>query len=170
MRQERKSESNTNLMTQSTYESLLREIEAAQGNVKQSLLDIGEAAGTGSDWHDNAAFDHANIKHDVDSLLLSGLTSRLKDVEIIKPSKKTDQVRLGNEVLVRFEGESENESFTVLGPADSKRRAGWISYDSPLGESLMGKRKGDIVSYVVSDNNRELNLQVRVVEILPGNF
>ena len=163
---ERRNNTKTNLMTQSTYESLLQEVEIARGNAKQSLLDIGEAAGTGSDWHDNAAFDHANIRHDVDSLQLSGIEAKLKDVQIIQPSRKRDQVDVGNSVLVKFQGEDEEEMYTILGPADSGRQPGWISFESPLGSNLMGKKKGETVTFAIERQEQKVD----IVDILPGNF
>lgn len=164
--QERRKNTKTNLMTQSTYNSLLQEVETARQNAKQSLLDIGEAAGTGSDWHDNAAFDHANIRHDVDSLQLGGIESKLKNVQIIEPSRKTDQVYIGNSVLVKFQGEDDEEMYTILGPADSGRQTGWISFESPLGSSLMGKKKGETANFEVERREQK----VKIIDILPGNF
>lgn len=163
---ERRRDVKVNLMTQSTYETLLVEVEMAKGDVSQSLLDIGEAAGTGSDWHDNAAFDQANIKHDVDTLKLSSIETKLKDVEIIEPSQKRDKVGIGNSVLIKFQGEDEEEMFTILGPADSGRREGWISFESPLGSSLIGKKKGDNVSFSIGNQQQS----VKVLDIFPGDF
>jgi len=166
MTQERRKESKVNLMTQSTYESLLQEVEVARGNSKQSLLDIGEAAGTSSDWHDNAAFDHANIKHDVHSLQLGGIEAKLRDVQIIEPSRKTDQVYIGNSVLVKFHGEDDEEMYTILGPADSGRQAGWISFESPLGSNLIGKKKGETVNFEIERREQK----VKIINIFPGSF
>jgi transcription elongation factor GreA len=166
MWKERRKGVTVNLMTQSTYESLLREVEVARGNASQSLLDIGEAAGTGSDWHDNAAFDHANIRHDVDSVRLRDIEAKLRDVEIIKPSKKNDQIGVGNSVIVKFQDQNEEEMFTILGPADTGRQTGWISFESPLGASLMGRQKGETINFAISNQEQK----VRIVDILKGNF
>lgn len=166
MNNERGKVSKVNLMTQSTYENLLREVEVARNNVSQSLLDIGVAAGTGSDWHDNAAFDHANIRHDVDSLQLRDLESKLKDVEIIKPSQERDKVDIGNSVVIKFQNEGDEEVFTVLGPADSGRNEGWISFESPLGSNLIGKMKGETVHFAIGGQEQK----VEIIDILPGSF
>ena len=166
MGNEREKISKINLMTQSTYESLLQEVEVARRNMQQSLLDIGEAAGSASDWHDNAAFDHANIRHDVDSSWLGSIQAKLQDVEIIKPSNNKDKIGIGNSVIVKFQDEDDEEIFTILGPADSGRNEGWISYESPLGSSLMGKRKGETVTFTIHDQDQK----VKIVNILPGNF
>jgi len=153
-------------MTQSTYNSLLQEVEVARGNVTQSLLEIGDAAGTESNWHDNAAFDHANMRHDVDSSHLRTIEAKLRDVEIIKPSRKKDSVSIGNTVVVKFQGEDVEETFTILGPTDSGRNMGWISFESPLGSSLIGKKKGDEYSFSIDRQEHK----VKVIKILPGAF
>ncbi len=158
--------SKVNLMTQYTYQSLLQEVEVAKGNSRQSLLDIGEAAGSESDWHDNAAFDHANIRHDVDSSHLRSIETKLKDIEIIKPSKKKDKVSIGNSVVVKFDGEDNEEMYTILGHADSGRQAGWISFESPLGSNLMSKRKGETINFIVDGREQK----AKIVDILQGNF
>lgn len=155
-----------NLMSQFTYDSLLREAEEIRNNVNRSLLDIGEAAGSGSDWHDNAAFDHANMRHDVESLQLRNIQAKLTDVEIIKPSIKIDQVNIGNSVIVKFHGENENETFTILGPSDARRHEGWISFESALGSNLIGKKKGEIVVFA----SEKQELSITIVDILPGDF
>lgn len=163
---EHRKNTKVSLMTQPTYENLLQEIEAAKKNVRQSLLEIGEAAGLECDWHDNAVFDHANIKHDIDSLQLRGIELKLKDVEIIKPSQKLDKVDIGNSVIVKFQDEDNEEVFTILGPADSGRREGWISFESPLGFNLIGKEKGETFSFAIGGQEQK----VKIVDILPGDF
>jgi transcription elongation factor GreA len=155
-----------NLMTKFTHDSLLIEIQKARKDVSDSLLTIGEAAGSESNWHDNPAFDDANIQHDVKSSKLAGIEARLKDVEIIIPSPKTDTVAIGNLVVVRFQGEAEDETFTILGSADSGRKPGWISFESPLGSNLVGKKEGEEVSFSIHNQEQK----VKILRILPGEF
>ena len=166
MKNERLIKSKVNLMTQFTYEDLLKEVETAKLDLSDSLLSIGEAAGSESDWHDNAAFDLANIQHDLNSSKLGIIESKLKDVEIIKPSSETYRVTIGNSVVVKFQNETGEETFTILGPADSGRNQGWISFESPLGSSLVGKKEGEEVSFSIQDQKQK----VKILKILPGGF
>ncbi len=158
--------SKINLMTQFTYEALLNEVGAARGDVSQSLRNIGEAAGRESDWHDNAALDFANAQHDLHSSMLGNIQAKLKDVVIISPSNKTEEVGIGNSVVVKYSGEDEEETFTILGPADSGRRSGWISFESTLAKNLVGKKAGDEITFD-SGNQKQ---KVKILQILPGNF
>lgn len=153
-------------MTQFTYEALLNEVAAARSDVSESLRSIGEAAGRESDWHDNAALDFANTQHDLHSSMLGNIQSKLKDVQIIPISSEIDKVGIGNSVVVRYGSEENDETFTILGPADSGRKPGWISNESILAINLVGKKAGDEIFFESGGQKQK----VKVVKILPGDF
>jgi transcription elongation factor GreA len=54
-------------------------------------------------------------------------------------------VQLGSHVTVLEEGESENETFMLVGNVEANPREGKISNESPLGSALLGKKVGDKV-------------------------
>jgi transcription elongation factor GreA len=56
------------------------------------------------------------------------------------------EVRVGSKVTVRVEGEDDEETWTIVGSAEAKPREGKISNESPLGASLLGKRKNQKVT------------------------
>lgn len=155
-----------NLMTAFTKAALKVEVINAEQKVKDSKLEIGKAAGSESDWHDNAAFDHANMAHDLNSSRFSSLKQKLLDVEIITPRLSTEDVGLGNDVVIKFAQETESETVTVLGPDDARRKPGWISYESPLGQSIMGKKKGEMAVFKAGSTSQS----VKILDIFPGNF
>lgn len=155
-----------NLMTTETKKRLEKELEKAHNDLKESLLAIGEAAGPESDWHDNAAFDHAQMKYNLDSARANELQNKLQNIEIISPRTMTDIVEIGNTVLVHFEGMKREEKFTILGLDDSATRKGWVSYLAPLGKSLIGRKEGETTSFSVGDRDQK----VEIIEILPGEF
>jgi len=163
---ERKNITKINLMTAHTKSLLGEMLDQTHRELRDAKFAIGQAAGTESDWHDNAAFDYANMKHDLVSANLGNLNNKLRDVEIIAPRQETDEAGIGNSVIVKFEEEKEEEIFTILGPADSGKKPGWISFESPLGSSLVGKKEGEEVSFSIHGQKQN----VKVLKILPGNF
>jgi|GEM_PF-1164167 len=156
-----------NLMTAQTKAELEEALKQAKKDLGEAQLAIGEAAGRESDWHDNAAFDYANMDFDLKLTTVAILAGKLQEVEIITPRNQTEKVDVGNTVVVRFEGEEEDERFTILGADDSGRKPGWLSSNSPLGKSLLGKREWDIAEYALEADKKQ---KVRVVKILPGDF
>lgn len=165
--QERRTTIKVNIMTSYTKEVLEKVQDQTRKELSQAQLAIGEAAGRESDWHDNAAFDYANMQHDLKSAELASLNKKLRNVEIIEPRQQTDKADIGNTVVVKFEDAWEEEMFTILGPDDSGKKLGWLSYLSPLGQNLIGKKEGEVTEYT-SQGERKQKLQL--IKILPGNF
>lgn len=54
-------------------------------------------------------------------------------------------VQVGSEVSILGEGESEVETYRIVGAAEADPRNGKISHESPMGAALIGKRVGDTV-------------------------
>lgn len=138
------------------------ELVLAEKKLAKSLMDISEAAGSASDWHDNAAFDQANIDHDLNSALVRGLREKLKDVVIVEPCLETDTVKIGNTAVIMFESDDRKYKYTVLGEADSGTEKEWISHRSPLGQALLNKKVGDVVEI----NGR----RAKIRQIVSGDF
>jgi transcription elongation factor GreA len=64
--------------------------------------------------------------------------------------REPDIVGLGSEVEVRWEDHS-REIYTIVGPPKAAPRLGRISYASPIGLALMGRRSGENITVVTED-------------------
>jgi transcription elongation GreA/GreB family factor len=164
---ERKNMKLSNFMTAYTKSELEKALKQAKTDLSKAQLAIGEAAGRESDWHDNAAFDFANMNFDLQSAKVANLAGKLRSVEIISPRKQTETIEVGNTVIVKFEGETENEKFTILGADDSGRKPGWLSCYSPLGKNLLGKKEQDLAEYSLEADKKQ---KVKIIKVLPGDF
>lgn len=151
-------------MTKATLERLQEELIKATKEREKWNLAIGEAAGVNSDWHDNAAFDHANEAYRVALAMEESLKNKLADVEIIGPRTRVDKVGIGNTVVVELNGV--RQEFTLLGADDSATKSGWISYKTPVGKAIRGKKVGECVVFEVGDRSME----IKVNEIKIGEF
>ena len=81
------------------------------------------------------------------------LEGRIQQIEvmllrakIITENGPTDEVSLGSQVTVVEKGEDEDEIFQIVGIAEADPANGKISYESPLGQTLLGHRVGDTVT------------------------
>ena|SRR5258708_207675 len=147
-----------NLMTNITYQRLLKELEKAREHASKRNIAIGIASGPESDWHDNAAYDFAHTQYDVAAVQLQTLQDKLHNVKIIEQRKETDKVGIGNIVVLEFIETGRQEKYTILGPDDYNTRKDWISYKSPFGENLLGGKVGEIMG------------KVKIIEILSGEI
>lgn len=74
------------------------------------------------------------------------LEAAVRNAVLIKETTSRDgRVRLGSHVTVKEEGFDDSETYHVVGSAEANPAEGKISYESPLGSALMGKKVGDPV-------------------------
>jgi transcription elongation factor GreA len=74
------------------------------------------------------------------------LTVVLRDVIIIDDNRtNTHLVEIGSTVTIQEEREPE-EIFRLVGPQEADPRNGMISFNSPIGQALLGHGVGDLVT------------------------
>jgi transcription elongation factor GreB len=89
---------------------------------------------------------------------LGFLEKRLDSVEVVDPRKFSgDTVLFGATVEIEDE-EGETQVWTILGEDEVDTEKRRISYVSPLGRALVGKKVGDVVSFDTPRGRREVTL------------
>lgn len=94
-------------------------------------------------------------KHDIET--------KLKYGEVITATSKKDVVEVGTKLRYLDIEENEEYVFTIVGTAEADLTKGKISNESPLGQSLMGKKSGDVC---VVKAPKGLSYEVKILEIL----
>ncbi|MCJ7715174.1 MAG: transcription elongation factor GreA [Anaerolineales bacterium] len=134
------------LLTQEGYDKLKTELEYLQSERRQEVADRlrealdGSPLGVDADVEVEAA---KNAQAFVEGRI-QYLKSILAQAEIVDDLSKTDVVQIGTKVTVET-SDKEKEIYVVVGRAESDPVEGKISYESPLGNALMGHAKGDKV-------------------------
>jgi transcription elongation factor GreA len=104
-----------------------------------------KAAKAEGDVSENAAYEEAKREQAFVEGRVLTLETMLKDVEIIRQEGPSDNVRLGARVTVVEDGGSEQEVYQIVGSVEADVASGYISNESPLGRSLIGRSVGDSV-------------------------
>lgn len=74
----------------------------------------------------------------------------LRNVKVISDDEVgTDIVSVGSTVVVYDLDLDEEVSYTIVGSAESDPLENKISNESPVGEALLGKKRGDVVEVQV---------------------
>jgi transcription elongation factor GreA len=91
------------------------------------------------------------------------LESLLYYAEIVDESEfDIDVVNIGSKVTVQEAGEDE-EVYIIVGAKEANVRERKISYESPMGASLLGKKCGETVDVPLPNGNK-LNLKIIAIE------
>jgi transcription elongation factor GreA len=96
------------------------------------------------DLSENAGYDAAKEEQaHVEGRILT-LENILKNAQVIEKKGRSSTVVVGSQVTVQEEG-YDPETYQIVGSAEVNPMQGRISNKSPLGQALLGKRKGDEV-------------------------
>lgn len=66
----------------------------------------------------------------------------IRSAKIIKKQKQTDKAQVGSTVLL-IDFNNEKQKFKITGPEEADILEGKISFESPLGQAILGKSEGD---------------------------
>lgn len=95
------------------------------------------------DRSENAAYKSArSTLSSIDRRLVS-LVMILRRAKVVEP-KKNGQVEIGSQVTI--DGSSGKQTYTIVGSHESDYGHGNLSFFSPIGKALMGKKVGDVVT------------------------
>ena len=133
-------------LTQEGYDKLKIELEYLQSERRQEVADRLREALDGSPLGVDADVEVEAAKNA--QAFVEGRIQYLKNIlaqaEIVEDLSKTDVIQIGTKVTIETD-EKEKETYIVVGRAESDPVEGKISYESPLGNALMGQAKGDKV-------------------------
>ena len=122
----------------------------------RAIKDVSEAVQKG-DLSENAEYQEARARLSRTEARILRLREKRKRVEVIQKSpKNTNIVAIGSSV--RLDSVRGISVYTVVGSEETDPSRGFISYKSPLGTALVGKRTGDRVSVKTKNNDIEYKI------------
>lgn len=129
-------------LTKEKFEELQNELKELKTNKRKEIAEQLQYARSLGDLSENAEYHEArDTQAKIETRILQ-LEEILKSAEIVS-HKKGSIVEIGSEVVVQKVGDTEKKTFTVVGSEEADMAAGKVSNQSPIGMSLLGKKKGD---------------------------
>jgi transcription elongation factor GreA len=95
------------------------------------------------DLSENAEYQSARAEQERNEARVSEVENILQNAEIIKKPRAGSKVQLGSRVKLKAGGKT--KEFQVVGTVEADPLSGKISDESPIGQALMGKQKGEQV-------------------------
>lgn len=124
---------------------LKEELEYLKGSARHSLsLRLRHAIEQG-DLSENADYTAAKEEQGFLEGRIQELENVLRNVIIIDDTVQTsDSINIGAKITIQ-EGSFEEETYFLVGPKEADPENGRISYESPLGKSLIGHKMNEVV-------------------------
>ena len=130
-------------LTKAGLEKLQAEHKALLSQKRQLTEEVSKAAAMG-DLREKAEYHAARERLQHVSSRLMELDAKLSQVQIIDGlATKDGEARVGTKVTLEDEQAKERFSYVLVGPDEADPQQGKLSIASPLGKSLLGKKKGE---------------------------
>jgi len=124
---------------------------------KEIVKLIAEAAAFG-DLKENSAYHDARDKMSFLRMRIAELEGAINEA-IVKEKDGTNNIQIGSEIVILFGGEKEN--YQIVAPTEADILKNKISYQSPLGQKLLGKKVGQEFDFIGGNKK----VKIKILEI-----
>ncbi len=141
-------------LTPKGKEKVKKDLSELKARIPEIAKRISEAKEKG-DLSENAEYSEAKEEHrrvQEEITRLKNLLNTAKTVE----KKDSDKVCIGSKVTVKKNGDK--KTYTLVGSEESDPSEGKISYESPLGQTLLDKKVGDEARFETPRGESKLSI------------
>ena len=131
-------------MTRVGYEALKKEMEHLKTVVRPMNIQAIEEARSHGDLSENAEYHAAKERQSFIEGRLAELSYKINAAEVIEPgATPADRAVVASTVVLENIETDESVTYQLVGEDESDIEQGRISFSSPLGRAIIGKRPGD---------------------------
>ncbi|HWU04187.1 MAG TPA: transcription elongation factor GreA [Novosphingobium sp.] len=135
------------------YEKLTAELKALREE-RPKIVDAIEEARAHGDLSENAEYHAAKERQGQVEATIADLEDKISRAQIIDPTTLSgDRIVFGATVHL-LDDDDKPVRYQIVGPYEADAKLGRISYNSPLGKALIGRRVEDEVEVTVPSGDR----------------
>ncbi|MGC6399269.1 transcription elongation factor GreA [Sphingomonas sp. FW199] len=135
------------------YEMLSEQLKALKAERPQ-IVDAIEEARAHGDLSENAEYHAAKERQGQIEASIADIEDKLSRAQVIDPRDLSgDRIVFGATVTLIDEDEKAVR-YQIVGLAEADAKTGMISYNSPLGRALIGRKVGDEIEVTVPAGDR----------------
>lgn len=135
------------------YEKLTAELKALREE-RPKIVDAIEEARAHGDLSENAEYHAAKERQGQVEASIADLEDKLSRAQIIDPTSLSgDKIVFGATVTL-LDDDDKPVRYQIVGPYEADAKMGRISYNSPLGKALIGRKVDDEVEVTVPSGDR----------------
>ena len=113
------------------------------------------------DISENSEYDDAKNEQGMMEARIAEINHILSEATVVKAPKRSTKVNVGSTVTVNMSGKE--RVLTIVGGAESDAAGGKVSNESPVGDALLGHKKGETVT-AIGPTGREIVLEILKIE------
>lgn len=134
-------------ITREGLENLKKELENLKKKERPKIIKEIEIARSYGDLSENAEYEAAKEKQGLIEARIRELEYKIANAYVVEPKKGEgeDKIIFGATVTLKNLDTDKMVTYTLVGPDESDVAKRRISINSPVGKSLLGKKRGEIV-------------------------
>lgn len=149
-------------MTKNGKEKLEKELHYLKTEKRQEVVERIKVARAFGDLSENSEYDAAKDEQAFVEGRINQIEKMLKNAVLIEEDETNKtEVALGKSVKFKELPDGEEEVYTIVGSAESDPLEGKISNDSPMAQSLLGRKVGEVVTV----NTPGGEIEVEILEV-----
>lgn len=130
------------------YERLTAEIKALREE-RPRIVDAIEEARAHGDLSENAEYHAAKERQGQVEAMVADLEDKITRALIVDPATLTGDKIIFGATVTLLDDDDKPVRYQIVGPYEADAKIGRISYNSPLGKALIGRRVDDEVEVTV---------------------
>jgi transcription elongation factor GreA len=139
------------------FEELKNELNTLKTVRRKEVAESLEYARSLGDLSENAEYQEARELQSAIEERIAKLEEVLQNAEIVSHTK-SDLVSLGSKVTIQKKDEKDTHKYELVGSEEANMMERKISYMSPLGEAMMGKKKGDEFTFETPNGKQQYKI------------
>lgn len=163
----KKEESDMNMkykLSQTRLDQLKAELNYLQTVREKEVAEQIREARSFGDLSENSEYDEAKTEQGKLYSKIAEIQEIINNAEVIEVVVEEGAVNMGSKVTLQEVGETDTETYEVVGSQESDPRIGRISEDSPIGRAILGHKAGDEVEVPLPSGNEYLHFRIIAVE------
>ena len=130
-------------LTREGHEKLIEELNDCKLSKRKEIAQAIKEAKEQGDLSENAEYSEAKRRQRENESRIMKLENIIRTAEIVSDNVSTDTVQIG--CVIDVEAKKVKSTFHIVGANEADPANGYISNESPLGNQLLNKKKGDKV-------------------------
>ncbi len=135
------------VVSQEKFDEMVKELDHLKTVRRTEIAQNLEYARALGDLSENAEYQEARDLQAATEERIKKLEDLVKNTTIMTDGKNKDEVGFNSKVSIRREGSTDIHEYTMVGSEEADMRVKKLSHVSPLGNALMGKKKGNTFTF-----------------------
>ena len=147
------------ILTPEGLDKLKQEIEYLSTTKRREVAERIKEAREFGDISENSEYDDAKNEQALLENRIARLKEQLRAARVIDTTDiPKDVVSIGSKVKVKYVDDGETDEYEIVGSAEADPANNRLSNESPVGKSLLGHKKGDVVEVAAPSGSIKLQI------------